>query len=700
MTTRANDPKLTASRLARRAIVYVRQSTQKQVEQNHESRELQYSMADRARALGWERVDVIDDDLGRSAGLAAGQRDGFERLLAAVALGEVGVVISRETSRLSRTDKDWCRLLEICQIFDTLIGDGEQLYDLSLLDDQLVLGIKGTLSVVELKVLRQRLLAGTYHKASKGLLYRIVAPGYALDASGALVKDPNQRVQQAIALVFTTFRATGSIRQMFKWFHEHGVELPVNERRGKNRIIFKLPTYSLLSSVLHNPIYAGAYVYGRRAQEIRVVDGALKKRQRSPMEPERARVFLRDHHEGYVDWATYEDNRRIMRNNLQGWDHDESVGPARQGKGLLVGLLRCARCGRKLHVRYWGKSDTSPRYLCHGEYESGGSYCLGFGGNTVDRRIAAEVLCVLSPLGIEASAEATRQLESAHEARRGLLGKQLEQAGYEARRAFEQYDEVDARNRLVAAELEARWNQKLRDVDAITSTIAQLDLETRALSDRERAELRSLGTHFRDVWASPDCPPELKKKIVRTVIEEIVANEEPAGALCFVVHWKGGAHTRLEMPKPNPSTMHRTADDDLDIIRRMALRYGDDQIASVLNRLGRRTGKGMRWSEQRVASARHNHGISGQARAKIDPDILTLNGAARHAGVSDTTIRRLVETSLLRFEQLAPGAPWEIRREDLATEPVCSILEHLRRTGKLELGRGAAGAQRSLFETK
>ena len=276
MTTRETDPRLTPSRLARRAIVYVRQSTQKQVEHNCESRELQYALVDRARSLGWKRVDVIDDDLGASAGLAAAPRAGFERMLAAVALGVVGIVISREASRLSRTDRDWCRLCEVCQIFDTLIGDGERFYDLSSLDDQLVLGIKGTLSVVELKVLRQRLLAGTYHKASKGELHRTLAPGYVLDALGNLVRDPNQRVQEAIALVFSTFREVGSIRQTHQWFHDHGIELPVNQYRGNPRIVFQLPTYSFLSSVLHNPIYAGAYVYGRRPQEIRSVSTILR----------------------------------------------------------------------------------------------------------------------------------------------------------------------------------------------------------------------------------------------------------------------------------------------------------------------------------------------------------------------------------------------------------------------------------------
>jgi len=512
---------------------------------------------------------------------------------------------------------------------------------------------------------------------------------------------PNQRVQEAIALVFSTFRATGSIRQMHQWFHEHCIELPVNQYRGKARIVFKLPTYGFLSSVLHNPIYAGAYVYGRRPQEIRVLDGILKKRQCSPVALERARVFLRDHHEGYLDWAGYQENIRVMSSNTRRWDHDDSVGPARRGSGLLAGLLRCGRCGRKLHVRYWGKSGTAARYLCEGDYEAGGRYCLGFGGSGIDRRVADEVLQVLSPVGIDASFEAIHQIEHAHEARRGLLVQQLTQVEYEAERAFEQYDQVDARNRLVASELEARWNERLRQVEAVKSTIAQLEATAQPLSEAERAELRSLGAHFRDVWESPSCPPELKKKIVRTVVDEIVVNEEPPGTLRFVVPWKGGVHTRFDMPRPPSASESRTAEGDIDLIRRMAERYGDDQIASVLNRLGRRTGKGNRWNEHRVASARKSHGIGGQARTKLDHEILSLNAAAEHAAVSDTTIRRLIEAGLLRYQQVAPHAPWEIRREDLDTNPVRGLIEHLHRTGKLDL-RGAAGSQRHLFpaETK
>jgi hypothetical protein len=410
---------------------------------------------------------------------------------------------------------------------------------------------------------------------------------------------------------------------------------------------------------------------------------------------------LRDHHEGYLDWASYQENLRVMSNSTWRWNHDDSVGHVRRGNGLLVGLLRCGHCGRKLHVRYWGRSGTAARYLCKGDYESGGQYCLGFGGKGADRRLAEDVLHVLSPLGIEASLEAIRQMEEVHEARRALLVKQLVQVEYEARRAFEQYDQVDARNRLVASELESRWNQKLREVEAVKGTIAQLDETVRPLTEPESAELKSLGAHFHDVWQSPSCPPELKKKIVRTVVEEIVVTEAPAGTLSFVVHWKGGVHTRFEMPKPVSASETRTAEGDVDIIRRMAERYGDDQIASVLNRLGRRTGKGNRWNEQRVASVRKSHGIAGQARTKLDPDILSLSAAAEHAGVSDTTIRRLVDAGLLRCAQTAPYAPREIRREDLEAEPVRSVIEHLRRTGKLVL-RGSAGAQVQLFpeETK
>jgi DNA invertase Pin-like site-specific DNA recombinase len=700
MTPATANPKLTPERLERKAIVYLRQSSPYQVQHNLESQRLQYALAERARSLGWVQVEMIDADLGWSASLGAAPRAGFERLLAAVALGEVGIVLSREVARLSRTDKDWCHLLELCQLFDTLIGDADQLYDLGLIDDQLVLGIKGTLSVVELKVMKQRLLAGMEAKARRGALVRMLAPGYVTDRTGKVVKDPNVRVQEAIALIFRTFRETWSIRQTFKWFHAQGIEVPVNRKRdGRVEVGFQLPTHSFIGNLLRNPIYAGAYVYGRRPVELTLVDGRPRRRPGRLRPPTEARVFIPDHHEGYIDWATFDEHQRMMRRNSLRHEREEGTGAVRAGHGLLARLLRCGRCGRKLHVWYWGKHGTAARYLCVGDFPAGGRYCLGFGGATVDRRIGEEVVRVLSPWGVRASLEALEQRGAQDAARREALTRQLEQAEYEARRASEQYHAVDARNRLVAAELERRWNAALEEVERLRSTLAELEHATPVLSEEERVTVRTLGKRFADVWHSLACPPELKKKIVRTVLDEIVVtHDETTDTLQFTLHWAGGTHTALEMPKPRSGVGQATALEDLELIRRMAGRYGDDEIARVLNKLGRRTGKGKRWNQERVATSRRNHGIPGQTRATPDPEILSLGRAAKAFQISDTTIKRLVASGLLAVGQVAPWAPWEIRRADLEAEPIRGILERLRRTGELVLPWVESEAQPSLFQ--
>ena len=391
MTELLYSPKIKPEHLARKAIVYLRQSSEKQVRYNLESQRLQYEVADRIRNLGWGSVEIIDSDLGSSAGMAAERREGFERVLSLVALGEVGIVGSREVSRLSRTDKDWCRLLEVCQIFGTLIADEQQIYDLNYLDDQLVLGIKGTLSVVELKVLRQRMQAGQESKARRGELFKRLPVGYHRDLMGKVVLHPDQRICEAIRLVFMKFRERWSIRQTFQWFRDHDIELPANPIRG-TKLIWKVPTQSLVRDILINPFYAGAYVWGRRPVTTLLLGGRLQKRQSAMRRAEECRVFIPNHHEGYIDWATYEENQRMTRRNSVNWQGDECMTAIRAGQGLLVGLLRCGHCGRKLHVRYWGGRGTHARYLCKGDYDDGGAYCLGFGGASVDRRLGLELL--------------------------------------------------------------------------------------------------------------------------------------------------------------------------------------------------------------------------------------------------------------------------------------------------------------------
>jgi hypothetical protein len=376
----------------------------------------------------------------------------------------------------------------------------------------------------------------------------------------------------------------------------------------------------------------------------------------------------------------------IQRNDFRG-ESDETAGAARSGKGLLAGLLRCRRCGRKLNVRYWGKSGTAARYLCSGTFGiDGGTYCLGFGGATLDRRFEAEVVRVVSPFGVRASLEALDQLGCEQEQRRRALQRQLEQMEYEAARAFEQYNAVDPRNRLVAPELERRWNSKLAEVEEARKALTELDAERQPVSSEDRAALEWLGTHFVEAWNDPKCPIKIKKQIVRAVVEEVLVDEEPAGVLALTIHWKGGSHTAFTMPKPSPKTVHRTTEEDLDVIRKMAARYGDGDIARVLNKLGRTTGKGRPWSQQAVKTARRNHGIDGRTDSIDDPEVLTLQGAARHTRTSDTTIKKLVDAGVLPMHQVVPYAPWEIQRCDLESPRVLGILDTLRQTGRVCLG--------------
>jgi DNA invertase Pin-like site-specific DNA recombinase len=692
--------KITASHLARKAVVYLRQSSLAQVKHNTESQRLQYALKDTAKAYGFARVEVIDTDLGMSASSGAQTREGFKQLLASIALGEVGMVLSREPSRLSRTDKDWCQLMELCRVLDTLIGDAESVYDLNRLDDQLILGIKGTLSVVELGTLKLRLQQGREAKARRGELGRSPQPGYVMDeATHRLVKDPNLRVQEAIALVFSRFEALGSLRQTHLWFHQERIELPVNKPLGGHfRLAWKLPSPSFLGDMLNNPMYAGAYVYGRRPSEVVVREGQAVKRAGRPRAAQEASVFIAQHHEAYVSWEVYQRNLDTLRGNGSNFAQDDAAQVVRGGQGLLSGLLRCARCGRKLNIRYWGKQGTAARYLCSGDFQTGGRYCLGFGGATVDRRLSEVILNALSPYGLQASIAAIAQSHSQGSERRGVMQRQLQQARYEAERAFAQYDQIDPGNRLVAEVLEQRWNAKLAEQQRVEQVLSDMNDARAALTPANEASLRALGENFASVWQSDDCPMTLKKRIARTLIKEIVVDVVDNLELNMIIHWYGGCHTAFTMPKPlSGAIAHKTAVNDIELITTMARRYGDDQIARVLSKLGRRTGKGNRWNQDRVATARRKYGIAAPVSAQLDPEILNLAQAQRYSSVSDTTIMRLIKAKLLKVEQAAPYAPLEIKRIDLDSEPVAGILAHLRATGKLILDGNSSAQQTGLF---
>jgi DNA invertase Pin-like site-specific DNA recombinase len=692
--------KITQVQLSKKAIIYVRQSSEKQVHNNLESKRLQYALTQRAQELGWREAEVIDDDLGVSAGIAS-RREGFDRMLSSVTLGKVGIVFSIEASRLSRTDKDWCRLLELCGLFDTLIADAKNIYDLKNPDDQLILGIKGTLSVMELNIIKMRMVKGQEEKAKRGELHKLLTPGYIYDKDGRVVKDPDKRVQDAVTLVLKKFREMTSVRQVFKWFHDEKIEVPVNKFsqivKGERRIMWQLPTISYVSGLLHNPFYAGAYTYGRRQTQIECKDGEIVKKVGRFLPMDEWKVLIKEHHEGYISWNEFEENLRLIRRNSLSIKTDERVGAIRAGQGLLVGLLRCGRCGRRMHVRYKGKSGTNARYLCKGDFDTGGAYCNGFGGATVDKRFGEELIKVLSPHTLEASMKAIEEMESKQNQRRRVLLNEQQQLEYEAQRAFEQYNEVDPRNRLVAFELERRWNKKLEELESIKMERERTNSVHYTLTEKEKKEIVSIGDRFGVLWEKKDCPADLKKRLIRAIVKEVIVTlDKERGVLSFVIHWKGGIHTQFEMERPQSTWGKKTSIEDLDIIRKMTHRYQDAEIAKVLNKMGRKTAKGNRWSACRVKTIRKRNHIE-KINCPQDEEILTMGEASRYTKVSTQTIKKLAKCGLLHYEQIVPYAPWEIRKKDLDSEPLRSIFNHLKKTGKLILTGVCPNKQMELF---
>ena len=395
--------KITPEHLARGAYIYVRQSTADQVLNNHESRRRQYALADRARALGWSTVEVIDDDLGRSgSGIA---RPGFERLLAAICEGRVGAVISVEASRLARNGRDWHTLLEFCGLVGTLIADEDGVYDPRHPNDRLLLGMKGTMSEMELSLFRQRSLEALKQKARRGELLLTVAVGYVKAPNDRLEKDPDRRVQEAIALVFTRFAALQTVRQVHLWMRQERLPLPaIGYGPEGRRVTWKLPVYNTLHHMLTNPVYAGAYAFGRTGSRVTIEDGRKRIVRGFRKEREQWEVLLREHHEGYIGWAEFGKNQRLISDNANGRSF-MSRGSVRRGEALLAGLLRCGHCGRKLHVAYSGTNGSAGRYHCRGgRLNHGGDPCISFGGMRIDRAVGAEVIRRLQPLGISAAA--------------------------------------------------------------------------------------------------------------------------------------------------------------------------------------------------------------------------------------------------------------------------------------------------------
>jgi len=674
--------KITTEHLARQAIVYIRQSTADQVAHNLESQRRQYGLADHARQLGWGDVVVIDDDLGRSGSGVA--RPGFEKLLAAICAGSVGAVVSIEASRLARNGRDWHTLLEFCGLVGTLIVDEEGIYDPRIPNDRLLLGMKGTMSEMELSILRQRSHEALRQKARRGELFMTVAIGYVRVGRNAIEKDPDRRIQEAIALVFARFTQMQSVRQVHLWFRQERVLLPAVVYGPEGRhITWKLPVYNTVLHILKNPVYAGAYVFGRTGSRVVIEDGRKRVIQNMRKAQKNWDVLIRDHHEGYVDWAEYERNQRVIADNVTG-KYFPSRGAIRRGEALLAGLLRCGHCGRKLHVAYSGKGGNTGRYHCRGSaINHGGARCISFGGMRVDRAVSVEIIARLQPLGIEAALAAEAARGQANDDKRRQVELSLKQAQFEVLRARRQYDAVDPDNRLVASELEARWNARLGDVTALKEEITALDAADalQEVSAAERARLMTLGADLERAWASSGATPVTKKQIIRTLVDEIIVSVK-GDVIDLVVRWQGGDHSALSLRK-NRSGQHRwsTDADSVALARALARQMPDRLIASALNRAGKTTGRGNGWTQSRVCSLRNHHEIEvyrdGERQERGE---CTLDEAAETLSLSPSSVRRLVAEGQLPAKQFCKGAPWIIHAVDLKREDVIEAAQ-ARRSG-------------------
>lgn len=666
----SENAKVKPAHLQRIAVVYVRQSSASQVENNRESTARQYALTQRATALGWhaEQITVIDDDLGLSAATAH-HRSGFARLIAEVALAQVGIVLGLEVSRLARNNADWYRLLDLCSMTDTLIGDADGLYHPSLFNDRLLLGLKGTMSEAELHVLRARLDGGIRNKAARGELRRGLPIGFVWgEADGEVLMHPDEAVVAAIRSVFDRFQEYGSARRVWLWFRSESLSFPT-QTNARTPLRWMAPTYFIIHAVLTSPVYAGAYTYGKSRREQFLDDhGKLQQRTRKLARDEWA-VLIHEHHEGYIDWPIYEANQARLGANTHPQPH-QAGGALREGAALLQGLASCGHCGRKLRTHYRGQNLT-PGYHCanKGIVDGRGVYCLNVGGVQIDEAVAKTFLAAIAPAGLEASVRAAEQLQMDHDGALSQWRLAVERAEYGVQRAQRRYNAVDCDNRLVARGLEAQWEQALRDLEQARAEYARRQQHRpQHLTLDERRHLLALGSDLSTVWNAPSTTPRDRKELIATLLEDVVVSvfREQYRAL-LKLRWRGGLLTELDvsLPRSRPATV-RTDEDTIGLVRRLAEYHDDATIAGILNRQERTTATGLRFTQNLVGNLRRHWQIA-RCEAPVNStsgELMNIRQAACELGLAASTIHRWLNDGFIVGEQLTPGAPWRIRVND------------------------------------
>jgi DNA invertase Pin-like site-specific DNA recombinase len=659
--------KITPRHLERLAVVYVRQSTLQQVQRHRESTQAQYGLTDLARRMGWsqDRTLVIDEDLGQSAATAV-TRAGFQRLLSEVALDHVGVIVGIEMSRLARSCKDWYQLLELCALFGTLICDLDGLYDPATYNDRLLLGLKGTMSEAELHIIRQRMLQGARQKASRGELVTRVPIGYVRDAQGRVQLDPDEQVRTTVSEIFAAFSRRNSAGGVLAFMRDTGMQLGVRVQEGpdKGRLIWRRANKITLRNMLIHPLYAGAYVYGRRGRRKGCTGG-----RGLYWKPEQQwLVLLRDRMPAYISWEQYQANLEQLQQN-------RSLGTAkcsvRHGSALLAGLVMCGRCGRRLATSYGGKLCL-PRYDCKAAANLYGEpRCQSLAAAALDAEVVRLTLLALEPSALDVSLQVANDLQAQHDASEKLWQQRIERAQYEADRARRQYDAVEPENRLVARTVEAEWEKKLQ---AHREVVAQhesfLRDQPRLLSAEEQQQIRALADNLPALWNAPTTTDEDRKTILRQVIEKVVVHvEDDTEWVEARIHWIGGTqtYTRLRRPVARIEQLSNFAAIRDGIVQLHDAGWHARQIAARLNEQGLRNFSGGPFTSQSIRTWINRYGKGSPIKCHNAADTPQdgewfLADLARKIDVNPTTIRRWIKDGRMTGRQQRTGLrAWIVR---------------------------------------
>jgi DNA invertase Pin-like site-specific DNA recombinase len=648
MTNEAHQ-KITTAHLSRLAYLYVRQSTLRQVFENTESTKRQYALRDRAAALGWplDRIVVIDSDLGQS-GASGADREGFQRLVSEVGLGRVGIVLGLEVSRLARNSTDWHRLLELCALSDTLILDEDGLYDPAHFNDRLLLGLKGTMSEAELHVLKARLRGGILSRARRGELKQMVPVGFVHDVQDRVILDPDVQVQASVRLFFDTFRRTGSCLAVVKEFHAKDLLFPRRLRSGahKGELVWAQLLHCRARQIIHNPRYAGAFVFGRTKHR-RLPSGKYSSRQ----VPSEEWILIRDVHPGYVTWEEYLSNLQQVKGNALAWSTDRHRGPAREGTALLQGLVICGACGERMSVRYHSHHNAEvPTYWCGRRPMHRGEIglCQTIHGAALDAAIGDILIEAMTPLAIEVALSVQQELANRQEEADRLRRQHVERAKYEAELAQRRFLKVDPDNRLVADALEADWNAKLRALAAAQETYEKAAAaDVGAVNDAERAQLMSLATDFPRLWRDPRTQMKDKKRMLRLLIEDVTLSK--GDTLHADIRFAGGATRSLDLPLPKSCIELRTTDAAVvKEIDRLIDIYTDKEIADLLNERGVRTVVPTPWTGTRISRLRHYYHLTDRRARMRAQGLLTPQEVAARYDVTVCTVHKWRRRGMLR----------------------------------------------------